>query len=256
MELFDTHCHLDSYPSLELEPLIFRAREKGVKKILTIGTDLESSRAGFKIASRWENIFFSAGYHPHQAKDFKPKDLKELKKLAKKEKCLAIGETGLDYYYLHSAKDIQKEVFRQQIELACELGRPLIIHSRQAFEEVMEILLDFPSLSFVFHCFSGTHQEFLKIRKAGGLVSFTGIVTFKKAQELKEVAKEAPLESFFLETDSPYLSPEPFRGKKNEPAYLTCILQFLAQLREESEEKIALETTKNADRFFRLDLLP
>lgn len=255
MELFDTHCHLDCYSQAELEAIIFRAREKGVKKILTVGADLESSKQCFRTALQWENVFFSAGYHPHQAKDFKSSSLKALKQLARKERCLAIGETGLDYYYLHSPKECQKEVFRQQIELASELGLPLIIHSRMAFQEVIEILSDFPPLPFVFHCFSGSRDELLKIIEMGGWVSFNGIVTFKKAQEVKEIAKEAPLEKFFLETDAPYLSPEPFRGKKNEPGYLREILCFLALLRAEEKEKLALKTTENANRFFQLDLL-
>lgn len=253
MKLFDTHCHLDYYQPGELEPLLKRARKKGVEKILTVGTNLESSLRCLRIASKEESIFFSAGCHPHEAKDFTLQAAKELKKLAKIKLCLAIGETGLDYYYLHSPKNIQKEVFRQQIELAGELNLPLIVHSRQAFEDVMETLLAFDSLSFVFHCFSGSAEEYLQVVENGGYISFAGIVTFKKAQDLKEVAKKANIDNFFLETDAPYLSPEPFRGKKNEPGYLLEILNFLADLRGEDKEDLAAKTTENALRFFRLD---
>ncbi len=252
MKLFDTHCHLDYYQSDELESILERAREKGVKKILTVGTNLESSLRCSKIADNKENIFFSAGCHPHEAKDFSPRFIRELKKLAKKKHCLAIGETGLDYYYLHSPKKVQKEVFRQHLELAAELDLPLIIHSRQALAEVVEMLSGFDSLSFVFHCFSGSFEDYLQIVEMGGYVSFAGIVTFKKTQELKKVAKKADNSKFFLETDAPYLSPEPYRGRKNEPGYLREILNFLAELRKEDKEELAAKTTENALRFFRL----
>lgn len=252
MKLFDTHCHLDYYQPGELDLLLERAGKRGVEKILTVGTNLESSLKCSKIASKEKNIFFSAGYHPHEAKDFTPQAAKELKKLAKNKLCLAIGEAGLDYFYFHSPKKTQREVFRQQVEMAAELNLPLIVHSRQSFEEVMEILSEFDSLPFVFHCFSGSLDEYLQIVKREGYISFTGIVTFKKTQGLKEVARKAAPDRFFLETDAPYLSPEPFRGKKNEPGYLKEILNFLADLRQESSEELALKTTENALRFFQL----
>ncbi len=248
--LIDTHAHLDSYS--EIDEVIERATKAGVKKLIVVSFDLHCAKFNQDIVSKYENLFSAVGVHPHNAKDLDKNSREELIVLAKNPKVRAIGETGLDFHYLYSEKAQQEEAFRWHIKVANELGLPLIIHSREATEEVFEILgkEGWPKNGLVFHAFSGSFEQAQKIFAEDTLISVTGVVTFKNAPKLQELVEKVDLEKIMLETDSPYLSPEPFRGKTNEPANVTFIAKKIAELKDISVEQVAKTTTKTAKEFF------
>lgn len=254
MHFVDTHAHLDfEYEAnLDTKKIIDNANKAGVSKIITISSDLKSIDNASKISQDFENVFHSLGLHPHDAKDFNNEVANKIIAL-KNKKTVAIGETGLDYYYEHSPRDIQKKVFIEQIELSYELKLPLIIHVREADKDCYEILSSETKdneLKGVLHCYSGTKNELKKYLDLGFYVSFTGIITFPKAELVKESAQYAPKDRIMLETDSPFLAPIPYRGKKNYPEYIPIIAQKLSELRGESLETVANYTTKNAETLF------
>ncbi len=247
MELIDTHVHLnDEQFEEDLPEVIQRARAAGITELINIGYDLDSSRRAIQQAGQYSGLKTTVGIHPHDASTATEAALEELAKLAAAESVVAIGETGLDYYYDNSPRDTQRYAFRRQLELAKELGLPVVIHSRDATQDTLEILKEFAPLRGVMHCFSGSLETAEICIDMGLYIAFGGAVTFKNANRLRGVAAKVPLERIVLETDCPYLSPEPRRGRRNEPAYLVYTLAKLAELKQVSEAKAAEITTANA----------
>jgi TatD DNase family protein len=251
--LIDSHCHLD-FPelSLELPDVLARAADAGVAGMLTISTRVVQFETLKAIAEAHANVFCSIGTHPHNAAEEADVTVEDLVAIAAHPKVVAIGEAGLDYHYDHSPREAQAQSFRTHIAAARETGLPLVIHAREADEDVARILEEesaagtFP---FVLHCFTSGPDLARRGLALGGYVSFSGVVTFKKADALREIARDVPEDRILVETDAPYLAPEPFRGKTNEPSYVAKTAARLAVLRGVSEEALARTTTEN---FFRL----
>ena len=254
--LMDSHCHLDD-PQFnnDREAVLKRAEAEGVTYFVTIGCDLVTSQRAVSLAQQHPVIYSSIGVHPHEVKDITPATYDELRTLAKQPKVVAYGEIGLDYYYNFSPPEIQRQRFREQIALARELRLPIIVHSRDAKEDTFAILREEKAgeLGGVFHCFTGDLEMAKTALDLGLFLSFSGIVTFPKAIELQRVAQEAPLDRMLIETDSPYLSPHPYRGKRNEPAHVQYVARKIAELRPPlTFEEIADVTRENAKRLFRM----
>lgn len=256
MDLIDTHCHLTFEPLAEDVPgVLERSRQAGVTAWITVGTSLADSRKAVELAGRHENLYASVGIHPHDAKDADAAALGELKTLARSEKVVAIGETGLDFHYNFSKQPDQKRAFADHLNIAKELDLPVIIHSRNAFAETLEILdrCGDGLKGVVFHCFSGSADQARQLLDSGYYVSFTGVVTFKNAQTAREAAQAVPVDRLMIETDCPYMSPEPVRSQKpNEPALMLHTARFLAELRGLSVDQLARQSTQAAVRFFGL----
>jgi len=253
--LFDSHTHLDDEGfDLDRDEVIERAREAGVKYMLNPGADLASSIKGVNLAERYEGLYAAVGVHPHDVKDMDEATMEILKALSQKNKVVAIGEIGLDFYYDHSPRDTQRYWFKRQIQLAREVGLPIIIHERDAHQEVFDILKEARAgeLGCVMHCFSGSVELAKEYVKLGMYISLGGPVTFKNARKPQEVAMAVPLDKLLIETDSPYLTPIPFRGKRNEPARVSLVAEKIAELRGLSPETLAQQTTENAKAFFRI----
>lgn len=254
--LIDTHCHLDfSQFDGDREDAIKRAGDNKINYLINVGSGIVSSFNSKELADKFDNIFFSAGFHPHYADEFKKEDVTKLECLSNSKKLLAIGEVGLDYFKSSSASHRQKEVFLAFIGLAQKLNLPLIIHCRESHWDIYSILKDnFDDFRrIVFHCFSGPKDFMDKCLKLGAMFSFTANITYPKATKLKELAREIPLENIMLETDSPYLAPQKFRGKRNEPSYIHFVAQELASIKNITFQEVANITTQNAKRFFKLD---
>ncbi len=249
--LIDTHCHLDM-PQFDgdREEVIARAKEAGFEALITVGSDLQGTLKAVKLSTQYDFIYASVGIHPHDAKDFSQQIYEDLKEMAKNNKVVAIGETGLDYHYDHSPRDIQRDVFRKHLAIAKETGLPVIVHSREAGEDTMSILGESGISSGVLHCFSGNAQMADEAMSMGFSISIAGPVTFKKSSGLREIVRMVPDDYLLIETDAPYLSPEPFRGKRNEPYYLSHTAAYIAELRGISIDDVARITTLNAKRLF------
>ena len=252
--LIDTHCHLD-FPDFEPErdAVVARATAAGVKQMITISTRVKKFDTILGIAEAYDNVFCSVGTHPHNADEELGIETADLVRLSAHPKVVAIGEAGLDYFYDNAPRDAQAIGLRRHIAAARETGLPLVIHSRSADDDMAAILTEetgkgaFP---FLLHCFS-SGPELARIGVAlGGYISFSGILTFPKSEELREIAKTVPHDRMIVETDAPYLAPKPFRGKRNEPAYVAHTAQVLAETIGVSEAKIAEITTENAFRIF------
>ncbi len=251
--LVDSHCHLD-FPELatDVDDVVIRARSAGVGHMLTIGTKITKFDGVLAMAERFPNVSCSVGIHPHEAGVEPAMDVEKLTALAKHPKVVAFGETGLDFYYEHSPRADQERSFRVHIDAARAAGLPVIVHTRDADAETAAILAEeFAKGPFtgVIHCFSSGPDMAAKALELGFYISFSGIVTFKKADALREVAKTVPLDRILVETDSPYLAPMPHRGKTNEPAFVTHTAGVVAGLKGVSREELAVATTEN---FFRL----
>ncbi|MEW6685376.1 MAG: TatD family hydrolase [Candidatus Edwardsbacteria bacterium] len=252
--LFDTHAHLvmPDYQN-DLDEVIKRAKEASIFLILNVGFSLSSSHQGLKLAQKYEGVYTAVGIHPHEANKVGALNLTPLlRNFAKVKKVIAIGETGLDYYKLFSPKDKQEEAFRQHIKLARELHLPLIVHCREAHQQTLQIIKEENYHSTLWHCFSGDLKFAKEIIKLGHFISLAGPLTFPHNKKLPPIIKEIPLERILIETDCPYLTPEPHRGKRNEPAYLQFIALELAKQTFLTFEDIARITTHNARKFFRL----
>lgn len=250
--LVDSHCHLN-FPDFkeDLDQVIKRAEEQGVKAFLTINTSLDQAEEIQAIADRYPNVYCTVGAHPHDASDHVYVDVyDDLIRLAHYPKVVGIGETGLDYYYNNSPKAEQIESFKTHIRASIELGLPLIIHTRDADADTLACLKEFPKAKGVFHCFSGSMDLAKEALDLGFYISFSGIITFKKADELREVAKFAPIDRVLVETDSPFLAPIPHRGGRNEPAYTRITAEKVAEVRRMSLEEVAEKTTHNFYRLF------
>jgi len=258
MELIDTHCHLTFEPLVEDVPgVVERSRAAGVCGWITVGTDLEDSRRAIELAGRYENMYAAVGIHPHEAKTGDASALAELKRLARQEKVVAIGETGLDFHYNLSKEPDQRRVFIAHLDIARELGLPVVVHSRNAFEETLDVLDQHGKglRGVVFHCFSGSAEQARQLLEKGYHISFTGVVTFKNAQGTREAAGVVPLNRLMIETDCPYMSPEPVRKQKpNEPALMVHTARFLAEHKQLDLNEFAGATTRTAVEFFGLTL--
>lgn len=254
--LFDTHAHLNAEQYNEdLEQVIERAKSEKVGKIVVVGFDRPTITRAMELIEEYDFIYAAIGWHPVDAIDMTDEDLAWIKDLSQHEKVVAIGEMGLDYYWDKSPKDVQKEVFRRQIALAKEVKLPIVIHNRDATEDVVTILKEegAAEVGGIMHCFTGSLETAKACMEMNFYISFGGPVTFKNAKKPKEVVKEIPSDKLLIETDCPYLTPVPFRGKRNEPSYVKYIAEQIAELREISFEELAELTTKNAKKVFRIN---
>jgi TatD DNase family protein len=252
MQLIDSHAHLDFQQfDRDRDAAILRAREAGLVAIVNIGTSLASSRASVALAEQYEFIYATVGVHPHDAKTVDQDVLEELRILARHPKVVAIGEIGLDYYRDYSPRPAQRQAFRDQLALASALGRPVVIHSRDAHDEVLATLQGWEGTG-VLHTYAAGPEHLDAVMAMGFYVGISGPVTFPRAERLREVAQAVPQDRLLLETDCPYLTPEPHRGKRNEPAYVRYVAEAVAQVRDTPPERIAGTTTENARRLFGL----
>jgi len=255
MNLIDTHCHLD-FPDFDRDrkDVIKNARDAGVVRIINISSSLDGCKKTLELTKKFDFIYGSIGIHPHDAKTVDDNLLVSIKDMAKEKKIVAIGEVGLDYYRNLSPKDDQKNTFLRFIALSKELDLPLVIHTRESTKDVLGILKDNfnQDARGVVHCFSADLEALKSLLDMGFHVSFTCNLTFKNASKLKDLAKYVPLEKLLLETDAPFLAPQNFRGKRNEPAYLVHLVEILSQIKGVGKEEIAEVTTRNANRLFKL----
>jgi TatD DNase family protein len=255
--VIDSHSHLDdSSFDADRGEVIQRARDAGLESIVTIGCDLETSRAAVKLAEQHDLVYATVGIHPHEAKSANGSVLDQLRELAAHPKVVAWGETGLDYHYMHSPKETQLQVFREQIRLAREVGLPLVIHMREAQDDTLSVLRQEQAdrIGGVFHCFSGDMTLAETAPKMNFLLSIAGVVTFSKAHRLQEVVKKTPLDHLMIETDCPYLTPVPHRGKRNEPSYVRFVAEKIAELKSPmTPQEVVRATAANAKRLFKLE---
>lgn len=254
--LVDSHCHLnmlnlDAYKG-DLSALIEQAKSVGVEHILCVGVDIENAQAVIDIADQYEGVSASVGLHPSEKVKTEP-SVEELVTLASHPKVVAIGETGLDYYYNDSGLDVMRERFRTHIKAALQLKKPIIIHSRNAHQDTIQIMREenASQVKGVMHCFTESWEMAQEAMKLGFFISFSGIVTFKNAANVAEVAKKVPLDCMLIETDAPYLTPVPYRGKPNEPQHVRFVAEHLAQLKQTTYETIAAQTTENFHALFK-----
>ena len=252
--LFDTHAHMDDRAFDEdREALLSRLPEEGIGLLMNPGCSLTSSRAACALAGNYDYIYAAVGSHPDAAAEVCPEVLEQYRVLIRENpKVRAIGEIGLDYHYEDIPRDIQKRSFRAQMGLARELGLPVIVHEREAHGDGMAIVREFPTVTGVFHCYSGSLEMARELISLGWYIGFTGVLTFKNARKALEVAAALPLERIVLETDCPYMSPEPFRGKRNDPGKLYRMAQALAALRGLSEDAVQRVTLENGRRLYRI----
>jgi TatD DNase family protein len=255
LALVDSHAHIQGEEfSDDLDGVLQRAKQAGVEKIVVVGGagDLASNRRAVELARSHDELFATVGMHPHDAKAVSEEELGQLRELAKDSKVVAIGETGLDFYYNHSPREIQIEIFRRFIHMARASGLPLIVHDRDAHREIAELLLaeGESELRGVIHCFTGDYQAAKAFLNLGFYISFSGIVTFKNAAPLREVAQKLPLDRIFVETDSPYLAPVPHRGKRNEPAFVRLVAETIAAVKGLALNDVAEATTRNVHDLF------
>jgi TatD DNase family protein len=251
--LFDTHVHLNAeqYED-DLQEVINRALEKGVQNMVVVGFDEPTIKKAIQIAETYDFIYASVGWHPVDAIDMTDEHLAWIEELAQHPKVVALGEMGLDYHWDKSPKEVQKDVFRRQIRLARKVNLPIIIHNRDATEDVVTILKEehVEEVGGIMHCFTGSIEVAKQCMDMNMYISFGGPVTFKNAKKPKEVATELPLDKLLIETDCPYLTPHPFRGKRNEPGYVSYVAEQIAELKGITYEELAAITTANAKKLF------
>ncbi len=250
--LFDSHCHLNER-SFNAKKAIKIAKERGIDVFLVIGWDLKSSRKAVRMARKYKEVYAAVGVHPENCVDENLRSLKAIERLAKHPKVVAIGEIGLDYHWKNDdeTKANQKEWFLKQIDLANKLNLPVSIHSRDASEDVYEILKEHPiGKGFVLHCYSGSAEMMKQFEKLGAYFGFDGPITYKNSKTPKQCVAECPIERLLIETDSPYLPPVPYRGKRNQPAYINEIFDEMLRLRNESEEDLRAALNDNFERLF------
>ena len=250
--IIDSHCHLDYEPLINnIDQVLLNAKNNDITNLLTIGTSLESSKKVLDIVNKYSNVYGAIGIHPNSASSNLDK-LDEILSLKKKnKKIIAFGETGLDYFYKHSEKKDQIIAFEKHIEFSIAESVPVIIHTREADDDTISIIKKYSKKTkFLIHCFTGTLNFAKNLIDLNCLISFSGIITFKKSNDLRDVVKYVPLEKMLIETDSPYLSPDPFRGKSNEPANVKIVAQAVAAIKQVSFDQVANSTTYNFKKFF------
>lgn len=247
--MIDSHAHL-SYPEIKdnLDEKLSFAKLAGISHIVTISTNVSDMAENIEIANKYENIFASIGIHPSHFDD--NYDLNEMTEMSKMEKLIGVGEVGLDYHYLDEfPKESQLKLFRDMLSLSNKIDLPYIFHSRECFDDIFDIIAEYPIKSAVFHCYTDNLENAKKILDLGYYISFSGIITFKKSEDLRNIAKYVPNNRFLIETDCPYLTPVPYRGKPNEPRYVSLVAECIAEIRQTTISEISEITTEN---FFRL----
>ena len=247
--LVDTHCHLDSLE--DLDGVLDRMHAADISRAVTIGVDGASSAWAVQAAGAHPNVWATVGLHPHDAKDRTDDLMVQLRALTADARVVGVGETGLDYHYDHSPRDVQRDVFAEQIALAKETGKALVIHTREAWDDTFAILdREGTPERTVFHCWSGDVDNARRALDLGCVLSFSGTVTFRNADDLRAAARATPLDRMVVETDAPFLTPMPHRGKRNEPAYVRYVAELLATLKDVDVDAFAQQTTRNAARLF------
>lgn len=251
---FDTHAHFDS-EKFEADRLAVLSAmpAAGVELILDPGSDLATSRTAVALAEQFDYVYAAVGVHPHEAEDASDSYIADIEALCRLPKVKAIGEIGLDYHYDFSPRQTQREVFAAQMALARDLDMPVIIHDREAHEDFLDIMRQFPTVRGVVHCYSGSLEMTRDILKAGWNISFTGSVTFKNNKKAPGILAAMPADRYMIETDSPYMTPVPHRGKRNDSSYLKYIAEFIAGIRGETPEEVASQTLENGKRFFGIE---
>ena len=252
--LFDTHAHYDDDQfDPDREALLASLPEHGVGLVVNPGCTVASSRTAVELAHRFPHIYAAVGIHPENCGDFRPEHLTEIRALAQEDKVVAIGEIGLDYYWPENPpRDLQQQVLRQQLALAQELQLPVIVHDREAHADTLSIVREFPDVTGVFHCFSGSPEMAQELLKLGWYLGFDGPVTYKNARRAPEVAAVTPLDRMLIETDSPYMTPVPYRGRRNDSGYVHLVAEKLAEWKGVTPEEMARVTTENGKRLFRI----
>ncbi len=250
---FDSHAHYDDEQfDTDRDELLFSMRENNVGYIVNAAQDLRTAYISKELAEKYDFIWFAAGFHPHEAKYATDDALSEIKALLSHPRNVAVGEIGLDYHYDYSPRDVQKDVFAKHLAIAEEVKLPAVVHDREATGDCMDIIRGFPDVHGVVHCFSGSWETAKELLDRGWYLSFTGAVTFKNARKAVEVVSKMPLDRLMIETDSPYMTPEPKRGSRNSSLNLPFIAKRIAEIRSLSVEEIEALTTENARRFFSL----
>lgn len=253
MILFDTHAHYDDRRfDKDRDALLASMPEQGVNYICNIGCDMPTSYKSVELAEQFDHVYAVVGIHPHNADEATEADYAALRELANHPKVLALGEMGLDYHYDFSPRDVQRLVFERQIKLAGELNMPVVIHEREACQDVLEVVRKNPVCRGVYHCYSGSAETARELVQLGYYLGFNGVITFDNARRSHEVIRSVPLERLLLETDCPYLTPVPYRGKRNDSGLMQYSLQKMAELRGLTPEEMARITTENALRFYGL----
>ncbi len=252
--MIDSHCHLNYIEkSGSVADMVANAIDNGVHTIINIGTDLQSSEISVAYAKEYDAVFAAVGVHPSDANHSSDEVLAKIKAMTSEKKVVAVGEIGLDYYRDHSPRDVQRKVFKQQLEMAVEVKLPIVIHTREAFDDTYEIVKDyaFDLPGGVFHCFPGTVEEAQKVFDLGFVISVGGIITYKNAT-MADVAREVPLEKLLLETDSPFLTPVPYRGKTNRPALVKHVYKHLADIRQIDVGEVEKTVDRTVQKLFKL----
>lgn len=259
VNLIDSHCHLDfDYKPKSTENLVLEASQAGVIALVTIGTTIDSIHQVQKISDRFTHVYHTVGVHPHEASTIKDSDISILEAASHHPKCKAIGEIGLDYYYEHSPQEVQQLHLERQLDLAIKTQLPVVIHSREGEQDLLHHLKNYSlkiqnnRIPGIIHCFSGTLDFGKKCLDLGFYISFSGILTFKKAEEVREAARVFPLDRIIVETDAPYLAPMPFRGKKCEPSMVKLTAEKLAEVKMISFFEVAEKTTENSKKIFNI----
>ena len=252
--LFDTHAHMND-PAFDEDrnEMILGLKEKGTEFVMNVGCCLDSSKDCIALAEAYPFVYASVGSHPDSADEVNEEVIEAYRKMAQHEKVLAIGEIGLDYYYETVPREIQQQAFRMQMELARELKMPVIVHERNAHDDGMRIAKEFKDVTGVFHCYSGSAEMARQLVNMGWYIGFTGVLTFKNARKAVETAESIPLDRIVIETDCPFMSPEPFRGRRNDPSRVRYVAQKLAQLRGITAEEAERVTFENGKRLYRID---
>ncbi|MBE6043933.1 TatD family hydrolase [Clostridium thermopalmarium] len=248
--IFDSHAHYDDDSFDEdREKVIEEIHNNGVIAVLNCGASFQGAKDSVKLAEKYDFFYAAVGIHPENAYELTDETLKEIREMTKNPKVKAIGEIGLDYYWEENPpKDVQKEVFRKQMALAKDLGLPVVIHDREAHGDTLEIMKEFPEVKGVVHCFSGSVEFARECLKLGYYIGFTGVITFKNAKKIIEVAKEVPMDRILVETDAPYMAPTPHRGKRNQSDYIKFIIEKIAEIKEVSPgfmENLTINNAKN-----------
>ncbi len=251
MKLVDTHTHIyDERYNEDFDNVLSRIEDE-LEFIVSIGYDLESSEKSVVMANKYDFVYASVGVHPVDIKKYNDDVEKEIKELAKENKVVAIGEIGLDYHWMEDPKEVQEQIFRRQLEIAREVKLPVVIHTREALEDTIRILEDYKDIGGILHCYPGSYEVAEKLLDRY-YVGVAGILTFKNNHKTKELIKKIPLEKIVVETDCPYLTPEPFRGTRNEPVYVKYVAEEIAKIKEISVEEVINQTTENAKKAYRI----
>lgn len=248
--MIDTHCHFEKEDYDHIEEILIKCKDKGIDKIIVSGYDLESSKDAVMLANKYKEIYATVGFLPEILEREESNNIEELERLIQNEKVIGIGEIGLDYHWYKDNKEAQKKLFILQIELAIKYNKPIVIHCREAIQDCYDIMKNYKDLRGTMHCYSGSIEMAKEIIKLGFYISIGGVSTFKNSKTIKDVIKEIPLEYILLETDSPYLTPEPYRGKKNYPYYIDFIAKKISEIKNIDVEIVQKVTISNTYELF------